>query len=151
MPSPGPRVGHRLSSPPPTFTARVARAAAISPRDLSALIAEGEVEELSRGLHRRGDAPPTTHPDLVAGCIRAPHAVARGESALSLDELIDDIPHEGRREGREPVDCVVGARSQRVPRSAALTPSGGNDVLHPRNQLGRHIQRIAAYKAENPT
>lgn len=88
------RVGQRLSDLPPTFTARMARATAISSRDLSALIEAGEIEELSRGVFRRGDAPPTAHLDLLTVCARAPHAVVCGESALALHELIDDIPVE---------------------------------------------------------
>ena len=40
------------------------------------------------------DAEPTAHLDLLAVCTRAPRAVVCGESALSLHELIDDIPHE---------------------------------------------------------
>ena len=54
----------------------------------------GEIDELSRGVYRRADAEPTAHLDLLAVCARAPHAVVCGESALSLHELIDDIPHE---------------------------------------------------------
>jgi predicted transcriptional regulator of viral defense system len=88
------RLTERLSHLPPTFTARAASAAAISPRDLAMLRETGEIDELSRGVYRRADAEPTAHLDLLAVCTRAPHAVVCGESALSLHELIDDIPHE---------------------------------------------------------
>jgi predicted transcriptional regulator of viral defense system len=88
------RLSERLSHLPPTFTARVASAAALSPRDLAMLRKAGEIDELSRGVYRRADAQPTAHLDLLAVCTRAPHAVVCGESALSLHELIDDIPHE---------------------------------------------------------
>lgn len=90
----GERLRERLSHLPPTFTARAASAAALSPRDLAMLRDAGEIDELSRGVYRRSDADPTAHLDLLAVCARAPHAVVCGESALSLHELIDDIPHE---------------------------------------------------------
>ncbi|MGH6654629.1 MAG: type IV toxin-antitoxin system AbiEi family antitoxin domain-containing protein [Actinocrinis sp.] len=88
------RLAERLSSLPPTFTARAASGARLSPRDLASLREAGEIDELSRGVYRRSDAEPTAHLDLLAVCARAPHAVVCGESALSLHELIDDIPHE---------------------------------------------------------
>lgn len=87
------RLSERLARLPPTFTARAASAAAVSPRDLAMLREAGEIDELSRGVYRRADADPTAHLDLLAVCTRAPHAVVCGESALSLHELIDDIPH----------------------------------------------------------
>jgi hypothetical protein len=96
MPDASPRLGRRLSALPPTFTTHLARTEDLSARDLSTLREAGEIDELSRGVYRRSDAPPTAHLDLLAGCARAPHAVACGESALSLHELIDDIPHEVR-------------------------------------------------------
>ena len=88
------RMSQRLLRLPPTFTARAASAAALSPRDLAMLREAGEIDELSRGVYRRADAEPAAHLDLLAVCTRAPHAVVCGESALSLHELIDDIPHE---------------------------------------------------------
>ncbi|WP_254646776.1 hypothetical protein [Streptomyces sp. GbtcB6] len=53
---------------------------------------EAEIDELSRGVYRRADAPETAHADLPAVCGRAPRAVVCGESAPALHELIDDIP-----------------------------------------------------------
>jgi predicted transcriptional regulator of viral defense system len=88
------RLSERLSHLPPTFTARAATDAALSPRDLAMLREAGEIDELSRGVYRRADAEPTAYLDLLAVCARAPHAVVCGESALSLHELVDDIPHE---------------------------------------------------------
>ena len=90
----GKRLPERLSHLPPTFTARAASAAGLSARDLAMLREAGEVDELSRGVYRCADAEPTAHLDLLAVCTRAPQAVVCGESALSLHELIDDIPHE---------------------------------------------------------
>ena len=94
MADPSQRLGRRLSALPPTFATHMARTKDLSARDLSALREAGEIEELSRGVYRRSDAPATAHLDLLAVCARAPHAVVCGESALSLHELIDDIPHE---------------------------------------------------------
>jgi predicted transcriptional regulator of viral defense system len=88
------RLMRRLAMLPPTFTAHQARAGGLSPRDLAVLTSTGEIEEISRGVYRRADAPPTAHLDLLAICVRAPRAVVCGESALALHELIDDIPHE---------------------------------------------------------
>lgn len=88
------RLSERLSHLPPTFTARAASGARLSARDLALLREAGEVDELSRGVYRRTDAELTAHLDLLAVCARVPKAVVCGESALSLHELIDDIPHE---------------------------------------------------------
>lgn len=93
MPSPeGSRVGQRLRTLPPTFTYAEARAAELSPRDLSALLVREEIHELSRGVYRLASAPQSAHLDLLAVARRAPNAVVCGESALALHELIDDIP-----------------------------------------------------------
>ncbi|KUN64523.1 hypothetical protein AQJ46_29200 [Streptomyces canus] len=69
-----------------------ARQVLLSSRDLASLVAKGEIDELSRGVYRRADAPETAHADLLAVCARAPRAVVCDESALALHELIDDIP-----------------------------------------------------------
>lgn len=81
-----------MTTLPPTFTTAQARQAGLSPRDLATLVSDDAVDELSRGIYRRTDAPETAHPDLLAVHMRAPHAVICGESALALHELIDDIP-----------------------------------------------------------
>jgi predicted transcriptional regulator of viral defense system len=81
-----------MATLPPTFTTAQARQAGVPSRDLATLVSDGAVDELSRGVYRRTDAPETAHPDLLAVHTRAPHAVICGESALALHELIDDIP-----------------------------------------------------------
>ncbi|MER5596076.1 hypothetical protein [Streptomyces sp. NPDC002265] len=86
------RLEQRLAGLSPTFTTAQARQALLSPRDLAHLVTEGEINELSRSVYRRADAPETAHADLLAVCARAPRAVVCGESALALHELIDDIP-----------------------------------------------------------
>lgn len=94
MTGPEGRLSERLSHLPSTFTARAASDARLSARDLALLREAGELDELSRGVYRRADAEPTAHLDLLAVCARVPNGVVCGESALSLHELIDDIPHE---------------------------------------------------------
>lgn len=91
-PADGSRLEQRLAGLPPTFTTAQARQALLSPRDLAVSVVEGAIDELSRGVYRRADAPETAHADLLAVCARAPRAVVCGESALALHELIDDIP-----------------------------------------------------------
>ncbi|MEU3134183.1 type IV toxin-antitoxin system AbiEi family antitoxin domain-containing protein [Streptomyces sp. NPDC006854] len=86
------RLEQRLASLSPTFTTAQARQSLLSPRDLAHLVTSEEIDELSRGVYRRTDAPETAHADLLAVCARAPRAVVCGESALALHELIDDIP-----------------------------------------------------------
>ncbi|WP_326810589.1 type IV toxin-antitoxin system AbiEi family antitoxin domain-containing protein [Streptomyces scopuliridis] len=86
------RLDQRLADLSPTFTTAQARQALLSARDLAHLVTEGEIDELSRGVYRRADAPETAYADLLAVCTRAPRAVLCGESALALHELIDDIP-----------------------------------------------------------
>ncbi|BCL27557.1 type IV toxin-antitoxin system AbiEi family antitoxin domain-containing protein [Streptomyces aurantiacus] len=86
------RLEQRLTGLSPTFTTAQARQVLLSPRDLASLVAEGEIDELSRGVYRQADAPETAHADLLAVCARAPRAVVCSESALALHELIDDIP-----------------------------------------------------------
>ncbi|MGI5286185.1 type IV toxin-antitoxin system AbiEi family antitoxin domain-containing protein [Nonomuraea polychroma] len=82
----------RLMGLPSTFTTGQARLASLSSRDLADLAADEKIHELSRGVYRQASAPETAHLDLLAVCIRAPHAVICDESALALHELIDDIP-----------------------------------------------------------
>ncbi|MEU0160679.1 type IV toxin-antitoxin system AbiEi family antitoxin domain-containing protein [Streptomyces sp. NPDC006261] len=66
-----PRLEQRLAGLSPTFTTAQARQALLSPRDLKHLVTEGEMDELSRGVYRRADAPETAHADLPAVCARA--------------------------------------------------------------------------------
>lgn len=82
----------RLDAMPPTFTTASARAAGIAPRDLYRMREDELIYELSRGVFRKADAPESAHLDLLAVSARAPGAVICGETALSLHELIDDIP-----------------------------------------------------------
>jgi predicted transcriptional regulator of viral defense system len=84
----------RLSGMPATFTTAQARDQGLTSRILASLVAADQVEELSRGVYRRSDAPASAHLDLLAVHARAPRAVICGESALALHELIDDIPLE---------------------------------------------------------
>ncbi|GIF95339.1 type IV toxin-antitoxin system AbiEi family antitoxin domain-containing protein [Catellatospora citrea] len=84
----------RVRALPPTFTAARARDAGIGSRDLRHLADSGDVDELSRGVYRRSDAPESAYLDLLAVAARCPDGVVCLESALSLHDLIDDLPGE---------------------------------------------------------
>jgi len=77
---------------PDTFTTRTARARGVHPRDLYAWREGGEIVELSRGVFRRADAPPTSYPDLLAVAYRAPRAVVCCVSAAAVHDLTDALP-----------------------------------------------------------
>ncbi|WP_432482628.1 type IV toxin-antitoxin system AbiEi family antitoxin domain-containing protein [Kineococcus esterisolvens] len=79
---------------PPTFTAGQARTAGVSTRALYRWRDTGEVVELSRGVFRHADAPPPTHPDLLAINLRAPNAVVCTLSAAAVHDLTDVAPFE---------------------------------------------------------
>lgn len=82
----------RLVKLPPTFTTGEADRAGLWRRDLYRLRDAGVINELSRGVYRKADAPETAHIDLVAVTHRAPQAVVCLVSALALHELTDEIP-----------------------------------------------------------
>lgn len=52
----------------------------------------GEIVELSRGVWRRADAPPTPHESLLAVALRAPHGTICLLSALAFHDLTDEVP-----------------------------------------------------------
>jgi hypothetical protein len=58
---------------------------------LSALLAEGRLEQLGRGLYQRTDIA-GADPDLAAAALRAPLATLCLRSALARHGLSDDIP-----------------------------------------------------------
>jgi hypothetical protein len=51
----------------------------------------GEIVELSRGVFRRGDAPPASYPDALAVAYRAPRAIVCCLSAAAVHELTDEL------------------------------------------------------------
>jgi predicted transcriptional regulator of viral defense system len=77
---------------PDTFTTGTARALGVHPRDLYAWRDSGEIVELSRGVFRRGDAPPASFPDLLAVAYRAPRAIVCCVSAAAAHDLTDELP-----------------------------------------------------------
>jgi hypothetical protein len=79
------------STLPATFTTKVARELGVHPRDLYGWRNEGDVIELSRGVFRRGDAPPPTYPDLLAVSMRVPTGIICCLSAASLYDLTDTL------------------------------------------------------------
>jgi predicted transcriptional regulator of viral defense system len=68
--------------------------AGVHRRTLYALRDARVLEQLSRGLYRLADAPPLSHPDLVAVARRAPRAVVCLISALAFHGLTTQVPHE---------------------------------------------------------
>ncbi|MCP4658024.1 MAG: transcriptional regulator [bacterium] len=75
---------------------RTSRAIAlgIHPRTLYAMRDAGELERLSRGLHRLASLPPPGDPDLLTVSLKVPSGVVCLISALSYHELTTEIPHE---------------------------------------------------------
>jgi len=60
--------------------------------DLYRLRGSGELIELSRGIYRVVDAPPTAYLDLLAVCRRAPEGMICLNSAASFWDLSDEMP-----------------------------------------------------------
>lgn len=77
---------------PPTFTTETARLQGVHPRDLYAWRDAGHVVELSRGVFRRADAPPASHPDALAVAYRTPRAIVCCVSAAAVHDLTDEMP-----------------------------------------------------------
>ncbi|MGH3929766.1 MAG: hypothetical protein ACRDTF_07290 [Pseudonocardiaceae bacterium] len=84
----------RLSALPATFTTGRAERAGLWRRDLYLLRDAGVVNEVSRGVYRKADAPETAHLDLLAVAHRAPLAVVCLISALAVHELTDIGAHD---------------------------------------------------------
>lgn len=80
-----------LATLPAAFSYTDARRSGLSERRLRALRASGELQELSRGLYLRSDAP-LIDTDLLQIAARSPEATLCLRSALARHELIDDIP-----------------------------------------------------------
>lgn len=61
---------------------------------LKAMLREGVIERMSRGLYRLVDSVPPSHPDLAIVAAKVPEGVICLISALSFHELTTQIPHE---------------------------------------------------------
>src|SRR6476620_1739921 len=85
-----------LDGLPATFSAREAMAFGVHPRDLYRWRDDGAIVELSRGVFRRGDAPPAPDPDMIAVARRAPQSVVYGLTAAAVHVLTDEIPQEAQ-------------------------------------------------------
>lgn len=81
-----------LEALPDTFTTRVALGRGVHQRRLYGWRDSGEIVELSRGVFRRADAPPASHPDLLAISYHTPQAVVCCVSAAATQDLIDQLP-----------------------------------------------------------
>jgi predicted transcriptional regulator of viral defense system len=91
MPQPAPRLIRKM---PSIFRSRDFAAAGNSLNDLSALLAQGAVEKLGRGLYRRGDAPVTEYETLAAVAARIPGGIVCLLSALRFHEIGTQSPRE---------------------------------------------------------
>jgi len=61
---------------------------------LYALVKNGKLERLSRGVYRLTDSPPLSNPDLILVAKRIPRGVICLLSALSFHNITTHIPHE---------------------------------------------------------
>ncbi|OMH26696.1 hypothetical protein BKD30_04725 [Tersicoccus phoenicis] len=77
---------------PPTFTTQTAREMGAHSRDLYAWRDNGQLVELTRGVFRRADAPPTSYPDVLAVSYRSPRAILCCLSAAVVHDLTDEMP-----------------------------------------------------------
>ncbi len=61
---------------------------------LYALVKNGKLERISRGVYRLTDSPPLSNPDLILVAKRIPKGVICLLSALSFHDITTHIPHE---------------------------------------------------------
>ncbi len=61
---------------------------------LYAMLRDGIIERLSRGLYRLTDLPPMSDPDLITVCRKVPSGVICLISALFFHEITSHIPRE---------------------------------------------------------
>ncbi len=67
---------------------------------------KGVIEQVSRGIYRLVELPPTSNPDLMTVSLRFPNAVICLVSALACHEITTEIPH---------VVFVAVPRDSRIP------------------------------------
>lgn len=82
----------RLDDLPPTFTTGTALRLGLHRRDLYRLRDDGALNELSRGVFRKAEAPEPDFPDLLAVAFRAPGAIVCCVSSAAVHDLTDEIP-----------------------------------------------------------
>jgi len=66
----------------------------VRPRTLYRMRAEGDLEELGRGLYRVRGLPKLSNPDLVTISLKIPRGVICLISALAFHELTTQVPHQ---------------------------------------------------------
>ncbi len=118
------------SSLPPIFTYSDAIAAGLSAERLYRYRDEGHLEQVSRGLYRRTDAPPTDH-NLLEIAHRVPEATLCLVTALARHGLTDVIP--------DRIDVAI-ARGRRIP--ALKAPLDVHVFAKDTLGLGREAIRI---------
>ena len=68
--------------------------AGVHPRTIYALLDQGLIERMGRGMYRFADIPAMENPDLVTVALKVPRGVICLISALSWHEMTSEIPHE---------------------------------------------------------
>ncbi len=68
--------------------------AGVHPRTIYALLDQGVIERLGRGMYRFANMPAMGNPDLATVALKVPKGVICLISALSWHEMTSEIPHE---------------------------------------------------------
>lgn len=66
----------------------------IHPRTLYELRDSGKITQITRGIYRLADQPPTENIELTAASMRVPDGVICLISALSFHRITNEVPHE---------------------------------------------------------
>ena len=66
----------------------------IHPRTLYELRDSGQITQITRGVYRLSDEPPTENIELIAATIRVPDGVICLISALTFHRITNEVPHE---------------------------------------------------------
>ena len=68
--------------------------AGVHPRTIYALLDQGLIEQMGRGMYRFADIPAMGNPDFATVALKVPRGVICLISALSWHEMTSEIPHE---------------------------------------------------------
>lgn len=83
-----------LHSPAGAFRTTEAIKFGIHPRTIYAMLDQGVIERMGRGIYRFADMPSLGNPDLATVALKVPKGVICLISALAYHELTTEIPHE---------------------------------------------------------
>ena len=88
------RAEYLLRSRSCAFRTGEAIKAGVHPRTIYALLDQGVIERMGRGMYRFADMPAMGNPDLATVALKVPRGVICLISALSWHEMTSEIPHE---------------------------------------------------------